>query len=190
MVNVNELRYKSIPEIIKILGILENEDSATADLTKLAYSLNVSVLARNFKRTEISVERIFCAFVTNGKGNSCIFYSDDLPYKEARIIILSAFAKYIITGNNNFFVTWSTDFSEKEKMLTAELLMPKLRVAEVIAQLILPSTVALADIFQVPEEFVKHRLDEFGIKTLISGYNTTQEAQIMMKLFGPYIPEI
>lgn len=190
MVNVKELQYKSIPGIIKILGVLENEDFVTADLTKLAYSLNVSVLARNFEKTEISGERIICAFVTNSKGNSCIFYSDDLPYKEARIIIFKAFAKYIITGNNNFFVTQSTDFSKKEKMLTAELLMPKSRVAEVICQLILPSTVVLADIFQVTEKFVKHRLAEIGIKTLISGYNTTQEAQIMVKLFGTCIPEI
>lgn len=66
MVNVKELQYKSIPEIIKILGVLENGDFATADLKKLAYSLNVSVLARNFERAEFSGESIICAFVTNG----------------------------------------------------------------------------------------------------------------------------
>lgn len=92
MVNVKELQYKSIPGIIKILGVLENEDFVTADLTKLAYSLNVSVLARNFEKTEISGERIICAFVTNSKGNSCIFYSDDLP---ADFAINSCFGRYI-----------------------------------------------------------------------------------------------
>lgn len=171
MVNVTELQHKSIQEIIKILGVLQNEDFSTADLKKLAYSLNVSVLAKNFERTEISRERILCAFVTNDNGTSCIFYSDDLPYKEARIIIASSFAKYIVTGNNNFLVTQCTDFSEREKTLTSELLMPKARVTEVICKLILPSISVLAEIFQVSEEFVKHRLSEIGIMTIILGYN-------------------
>ncbi len=190
MVNVNELQYKSIPEIIKLLKIFENNDFATVDLNKLAHSLNVSVLAQNFERSESFGEKIICAFVTNAEGNSCIFYSDDLPYKEARIIIVKSFTKYIITRDNNFLVTYGTSFSEKEKMLAAELLMPKSHVEEVICKLILPSTVALSDIFQVPENFVKCRLVEIGIKTLISGYNITQPAQIIAKLFSPCISEI
>lgn len=183
MVNVKELQYKSIPEIIKILGIFQNEDLATLDLVKLAYTLNVSVLARNFDGAEIAREKIICAFVTNSKGNSCIFYSDDLSNNAARIGIVLAFAKYIITGNNNFFVTQSTKFSEREKMLTDEMLMPESQVKDVICKLILPSTVVLADIFQVPEKFVKYRLVKIGIKTRIQGYNrppiTKNELMIM-----------
>ena len=183
MVNVKELQYKSIPEIIKILGILENEDLSTVDLAKLAYTLNVSVLARNFEGAKIAGEKIICAFVTNSKGNSCIFYGADLPNNEARIAIVQAFAKYIITENNNFFVTQSTKFSEREKMLTDEMLMPESQVKDVICKLILPSTVVLADIFQVPENFVKHRLAEIGIKTRIQGFNrpaiTKNELMIM-----------
>ena len=169
MVNVNELKNKSIQEIIEIL---QNKDFTTVDLKRLGHSLKVSVLARNFERTEIPGERIMCAFVTNSKGDSCIFYSDDLPYEEIRIIIAESFAKYVLTGNNNFFVTQGTDFSEREKKLTAELLMPKARVSEVIHELILPSTKVLAEIFQVTEKFVKDRLDEIGsIRTVILGYN-------------------
>ena len=61
MVNVNELKNKSIQEIIEIL---QNKDFTTVDLKRLGHSLKVSVLARNFERTEIPGERIICAFVT------------------------------------------------------------------------------------------------------------------------------
>lgn len=185
MVNVQELQHKPISEIIRILGILEDEDLATADLAKLAYTLNVSVVPRNFEETKIAGEKIICAFVTNRKGNSCIFYSDDLSSDKARIMIARAFAKYIITGNNNFFVTQSTIFSKREKMLEHEMLMPEPQVKDVICKLILPSTVVLADIFQVSEEFVKQRLDEIGIMTLIQGYNTphiTRKELLVLKL--------
>lgn len=185
MVNVQELQHKSIPEIIRILGVLENEDYATADLSKLAYGLNVSVLAHNFEGAKIAGEKILCAFVTNSKGNSCIFYSDDLLHNEARIIIILAFSKYILTGNNHFYVTQSTSFSKREDMLATEMLMPKKTVTEVICKLILPSTTVLSDIFQVSENFVKQRLAELGIETKIQGYNRptiTQKELMVMAL--------
>lgn len=168
MVNLKELQYKSIPEIIKIL---KNEDLVTVDLVELAYTLNVSVLSRNFEETKIVGEKILCAFATNSKGNSCIFYSDDLSFNKARIMIVRAFAKYIITGNNNFFITQSTNFSKREKMLTNEMLMPESQVKDVICKLILPTTRSLAEIFQVTQEFVNLRLSEMGVMTLIAGYN-------------------
>lgn len=171
MINVQELQHKTIPEIIRILGILQNENYAIADLSKLIYGLNVSVLGHNFKGTKIVGEKIFCSFVTNSKGNSCIFYNDSLLDNEARIIIFLAFAKYIITKNNNFYVTQSTSFSKKEKMLASEMLMPEAKVKDVICKLILPSTTVLSDIFQVSEKFVKQRLAEIGIKTHVNGYN-------------------
>ena len=183
MVNVKELQNKSIPEMIRILGVLENEELATADLAKLAYALNVSVLAHNFGGEKIAGEKILCAFATNSKGNSCIFYSDELLYDEARIAIVLAFAKYIITGNNNFYVTQSTKFSERENMLADEMLMPESRVKDVICKLIMPSTAVLADIFQVSKKLVNQRLAKIGIKTKIQGYNrppiTKNELMIM-----------
>ena len=184
MVNVKELQSKPIPEIIRILGILENEDVATVDLTKLVYTLKVSVLSHNFDETPTAGEKIICAFITNNKGNSCIFYSNDLPHNIARIAIVLAFAKYIITGNNNFFVTQSTKISEREKMLTDEMLMPESRVKDVICKLILPSTDVLSEIFQVPEKFVKYRLDEIGIKTRIQGYNRPPITQNELMIMG------
>lgn len=62
MVNVQELQRKSIPEIIKILRIFENEDIATVDLVKLVYTLNVSVLSRNFEGIRIMGEEIMGGF--------------------------------------------------------------------------------------------------------------------------------
>ena len=171
MLKVQELQLKPIPEIIKLLGILEFNDLSTVDLAKLAYTLNVSVLPKDFGETKIAGEKIICAFVTNSKGNSCIFYSDDLLNIKARIMIARSFAKYIITGNNSFFVTHSTNFSIREKMLTNEMLMPESQVKDVICKLILPTTFSLAEIFQVTQEFVRQRLAEMEVETPIAGYN-------------------
>ena len=171
MINIQELRSKPISEIIKFLESFINEDFASVDLAKLAYALNVSVLPRNFGETKISGDRIASAFVTNSKGNSCIFYSDDLPNNNARIAIAQSFAQYIITGSNNFFITSSTAFSRKENMLIHEMLMPESQVKDVICRLILPTTFTLSQIFQVSQDFVRQRLDEIGIMTLIIGYN-------------------
>lgn len=118
------------------------------------------------------MKKLWGAFATNNSnGNSCIFYSDDLPYNTARIMIVQAFAKYIITGENSFFITQSTNFSKREKILANEMLMPRLQVEEVISKLLIPSTTTLADIFQVSPKFVCKRLAELGICTRILGYN-------------------
>ena len=171
MVNVQELQYMPISEIVKVLKI---EDSVTVDFSKLARDLKVSVLSKDFKTYKIKGEKIICAFVTSKKGNSCIFYSSDLfESKEylGRIMIAKTFAKYIITGNNNFFVTQSTIFSDREKLLTYEMLMPTTQVEDVLEKLLLPTTFSLADIFHVSQEFVKERLSEMQVTTLIGGYN-------------------
>ena len=171
MVNVQTLQNMSISEIIKVLKI---EDSVTVDFLKLAHTLKVSVLSRDFEEYKMDGEKIICAFVTNENGDSCIFYSDDLfKNKEylGRIIIAQVFAKYIITRENNFFVTQSTFFSNREKLLTYEMLMPTSQVEYILDKLILPTTFNLAEIFQVPQEFLKQRLNEMRVTTLIGGYN-------------------
>lgn len=171
MVNVQTLQNMSILEIIKVLKI---EDSVTVDFLKLAHTLKVSILSRDFEEYKIEGEKIICAFVTDEKGNSCIFYSDDL-FKDkeylGRIMIAQTFAKYIITGKNNFFVTQSTFFSHREKLLTHEMLIPTSQVENILDKLILPTTFNLAEIFQVPQEFLKQRLNEMCVTTLIGGYN-------------------
>lgn len=168
MVNVQELQNKPISEIVKVLEI---EDSVPLDLTKLAHTLNVSVLGKDFGATRIDGEKIICAFVTNCKGNSCIFYRCEFLSNTAQIMIARTFAKYIITGNNNFFITQSTKFSEREKMLTYEMLMPESQVKDVVDKLILPTTYVLADIFHVSQEFVKQRLDKMHVNRQIGNYH-------------------
>lgn len=171
MVKVQTLQHMPISEIIKVLKI---EDSVNVDLSEVAHTLNVSVLSKNLHKYKIYGEKILCIFVTNEEGNSCIFYSDELLNKEesfGRIIITRAFAKYIITGNNNFIITQSTNFSNKEKLLTYEMLMPETQVKDILKKLLMPTTFSLARIFQVPQEFVKQRLHEMGVTSLIGGFN-------------------
>lgn len=172
MINVQELRYKPISEIIKELNI---EYSVPVDLENLGRNLQVSILPKEFDDHRIDGEKIICAFVTNEKGRSCIFYSNELleddKFVAGRVRIIQAFARYIITGDTNFFITKSTRFSSKEESLIYEMLMPKSQVEEVLHELIIPTTYILAKIFRVPQSFVKLRLDQMCVKRLIGNYN-------------------
>lgn len=167
-----DLQHKTVSEIVKILKI---EDLVTVDLVKLGHELNVSVVPKDFGTTRIEDEKIICAFVSNKEGRSCIFYSTDLledkEFLVGRTTIIQAFAKYIITGNDNFFITQNTSFSNREKSLIYEMLMPESQVKEILGKLILPTTFTLAKIFNVSQEFVRQRLDEMGIDAYIAGYN-------------------
>ena len=173
MVNVKELRNKSVSEIIKIL---KREDVVRLDLVEVGRELKVFMMSNDFSTSpRIDGEKIICAFVTNEKGNSCIFYSTDLleekEFHTGRIMITHALAKWIITGDDNFSITQSSSFSNREKTLLYELLMPERQVKEMVGQLRIPTTLSLAKIFDVSQEFVRERLDEMHIETLIVGYN-------------------
>lgn len=172
LVNVQELKYKTISEIIKELNV---EYSVPVDLKNLGCKLQVSIVPLDFDDHRLDGEKIICAFVTNEKGHSCIFYnvelSEDYEFVAGRHGIIQAFVKYIITGDNNFFITQSTYFSQREKMLTYEMLMPKSQVEDVLYQLIMPTTYSLAKIFGVSQSFVKHRLDQMYIRRKIGNYN-------------------
>lgn len=172
LVNVQELKHKPISEIIKELNV---EYSVPVDLKNLGRKLQVSILPKDFEDHRIDGEKIICAFVTNEKGRSCIFYSahllEDDEFVAGRLGIIQAFVKYIITGDDNFFITKSTFFSNREESLTYEILMPKSQVEEVLHQLIMPTTYSLAKIFGVSQSFVKHRLDQMYIRRKIGNYN-------------------
>lgn len=168
-----DFQHKSVSEILKILKM---EDSVRLDLIKLGRELKVSMLSNDFSTSpRIDGEKIICAFVTNEKGNSCIFYSTNLleekEFYTGRVMITRALVKWIITGDDNFSITQSTSFSNREKRLIHELLMPERQVKEVLGELLIPTTLSLAKIFDVSQKFVRERLDEMHLDTLIAGYN-------------------
>lgn len=172
LVNVQELKYKTISEIVKELNV---EYSVPVDLKNLGRKLQVSIVPLDFDDHRLDGEKIICAFVTNEKGHSCIFYNMDLSeeneFVAGRLGIIKAFVKYIITGYANFFITKSTNLSSREESLMYEILMPKSQVEDVLHELILPTTYSLAKIFGVSQSFVKHRLDKMYIRRKIGNYN-------------------
>ena len=172
MITVQELQHKSIQEIIRILDV-RVDGYASADLKKLAYALDVSALSYNFDALTRGGVKLLCTFVTNEKGRSCIFYNEELSKEECRIIVTKAFARYILTGNKSFSIAPSTTFSKQEKRLVYELLMPKEEIHDVMYRLILPTTLNLANIFDVTQEFVRERLDEIrqSLPRMIAGYD-------------------
>ena len=172
MITVQELQHKSIQEIIRILDV-RVDGYASADLKKLAYALEVSALSYNFDALTRGGVKLLCTFVTNEKGRSCIFYNEELSNEECRIIVTKAFARYILTGNKSFSITPSTTFSKQENRLVYELLMPEEEIYDVIYRLILPTTLNLANVFDVTQEFVRERLDEIrnSLPRMVGGYD-------------------
>ncbi len=168
-----DFQHKSVSEILRIL---KRENAVGLDLVEVGRELKVSIMSNDFSTSpRINGEKIICALVTNEKGNSCIFYSTDLlkekEFHTGRIMITSALVKWIITGDDNFSITQSTIFSNREKRLIHELLMPERQVKEILGELLIPTTLSLAEIFDVSQEFVRQRLDEMHLDTRIGGYN-------------------
>ena len=147
------------------------DQDITIDLTDLATKLNVSVLSKDFGVIRFKGEKVMSLFVTNDFGRPCVFYNVDFPVNELRIIITKTFAKYILTGEKRFQITRDTDFTAREKELTYELLMPESQVRAMCKKLLLPTTFALAKIFNVTQEFVRERLDAIDKLPDIAGYN-------------------
>ena len=172
MVNIQELQHRPVSEIGRILGV-NIPGYVPANLKQLGFALEVSVLPYNFDALPRSGETLFAAFVTNKEGRSCIFYNSELSEESSRIVVTKAFARYILTGNNSFYLMPSTNLSEREKRLTYELLMPEDEVQDVLKQLILPTTLSLANIFYVTQEFVRERLDDIRprLGRMIGGYD-------------------
>lgn len=170
MINLHELQHKPISEITKALGIV---DEYTIDLRKLSNILDMGIVPYDFEEHKIDNEKIICAFVTNENGRFAIFYDDKLyqQWSIGRPMVVLTFSKYILTGNKHFYITRNTFFSDREKALASEMLMPEPKVYEVLDRLLLPTTFALSEIFEVSQEFVRQRLAQMQVDRYIAGYN-------------------
>lgn len=160
--------------ISEIAKKLLPKNSVCLDLAKLARKLHISILSNGFGDQTINGEKIVCVFVTDEQERSCIFYNADLLKEEftaGREIITLAFAKHIITGKDNFYITKNTLFSKRVKSLAYSLLMPEIQVESVLDQLVLPTTLILAEIFKVSQQFVIERLRDMNVTCPIGGYN-------------------
>lgn len=151
------------------------KNSVCLDLVKLARKLHISISSNGFGDQTINGEKIVCVFVTDEQERSGIFYNADLLKEEeftaAREIITLVFAKHIITGKDNFYITKNTLFSKRVKSLAYSLLMPEIQVESVLDQLVLPTTLRLAQIFKVSQQFVNERLRDMNVTCPIGGYN-------------------
>ena len=158
----------------KMMKMFTEPGAVTVNLKLVGEVLEISMLPYNLSQFQVGTEKVMCAFATNEKGNSCIFYDEEL-YGDTdgldRVWVMKAVARYIATCQKEFLITEKTQFSQWEKTLVSELLMPRETVKEMINKLLIPSTYALSEIFQVPQSFVRERLKELKLPILIAGYN-------------------
>lgn len=170
MVNIQELRHRPISEIRKVLNV-----ESAIDLTKVANILNVSIVPYCFPQPSNDAEKIICFFVTNEEGKACIFYDvelvDNKKWELLQLTIIQTLARYILTGKENFRITKSTEFSDRENNLVDEFLMPAEKVKEFISKLVFPTPYSLAVLFGVSTEFVKKRLDKMNMRTIMVEFN-------------------
>lgn len=171
MVDVRSFQHMPLREMRKLFT---KPDDVTVDISQIGKVLEVSVLPHDVSKYRVDGEMIMCAFVTNEAGNSCIFYAEELyggSQREGRVFLMMAFARYITTCKKEFVITRHTKLTQWEKTLVDELLMSRESVKDVVNRLLIPTTYNLSEIFQVPQDFVKERLKDLKLPTLIVGYN-------------------
>lgn len=171
MVDVRNFQHMPLREMRKLFT---KPGDVTVNINQIGKVLEVSVLPHDVSKYRVDGEMIKCAFVTNESGNSCIFYDEELygeSRREGRVFLMMAFARYITTCKKEFVITKSTQLTQWEKTLVDELLMPRESVKDVVNRLLIPTTYNLSEIFQVPQDFVKERLKDLKLPTMIAGYN-------------------
>ena len=171
MVDIQCFQNMAIKNMMKLFA---DQNDVTVDINKIAETLDISVLPHDLSKYQVGVDKVMCAFVTNEQGNACIFY--DLKLREnseyaERVFIMMAFARCIATGENNFIITENEKLSYRENTLVKELLMPQAEVRTIVKRLLIPTTYNIGEIFKVPQDFVRIRLKELKIATMVAGYN-------------------
>lgn len=171
MVDIRDFQHMPLRKMMKLFT---DPEDVTVDINKMAEILEVSVLPHNLSKYQVGNKKIVCAFVTNEEGNSCIFYADDATNDSKyanRVFVMMAFARYIATCQREFVITENEELLHWEKTLVSEMLMPQNEVRNTVKRLLIPTTYNLGEVFQVPQDFVRARLNDLKIPTMIAGYN-------------------
>lgn len=171
MVDIRDFQHMPLSTMRKMFT---SPGDVTVDINKIGEVLEVSVLPHDLSKYRLDGDGVMCAFVTNETGNSCVFYAEELygeSVREGRVFLMMTFARYITTCKKEFVITKHTQLTQWEKTLVDELLMPRESVKDVVNRLLIPTTYNLSEIFQVPQDFVKARLKDLKLPTMIAGYN-------------------
>ena len=169
-----DIRFFQHMPLRKMMKMFTKPGDVTVDLKLVGQVLEVSMLPYNLSQNRTGGDKIMCAFATNEQGNACIFYDEELygdKERLDRVFIMKAVARYITTCKKEFFITEKTQLSQWEKTLVDEMLMPREEVKDVVSKLIIPTTYCLSEVFQVPQDFVRERLKDLKLPTMIAGFN-------------------
>ena len=110
-------------------------------------------------------EKVVIFYTPNSRLMSYIY---DYNFQEAVIYELGYLCKY-----GEEFHAHGTHSEKEEDLLNfvGEILIPENHLRKVLKDLLLPTTKALEDIFQVSHETLIRRFQQLNIKTQIAGYN-------------------
>lgn len=163
---------------------LSNPENMPINIKTLFKKLEISVIPFpsevwkkfNSENLEAKYGYLFSASSCRNE-NVAIFYTPnsrlmsymyDYHSQEAIIYELGYLCKH---GEETHIYTSHTEKDETILDFVGELLIPEQHLKKALADLILPTTKALEDIFQVSHETLIRRLQQLNIKTKIAGYN-------------------
>lgn len=163
---------------------LSNPENIPINIKTLFKKLGISVIPfpsevlRKFNIENLETKYGYLLSASSCRNeNVAIFYTPnsrlmsymyDYHSQEAIIYELGYLCKY---GEESHIYTSHAEKDETILDFVGELLIPEQHLKKALADLILPTTKALEDIFQVSHETLIRRLQQLNIKTKIAGYN-------------------
>lgn len=162
------LKGMSAEEILRKSGQLRK---VPVDLGKIVSTLGLCKYSGTFEDIEKIKGKKVAGLIVLNRGDIGIFYDANATIEEKRFIIAHEIGHCCLHGamlENAYIEYWEDDghkkeYEDKESVFAARLLIPKEPLFSVYKKLLLPSLSGLADIFEVPQYLMEHRLKELNL---------------------------
>lgn len=173
---LDELNGRSAEDILKLSGQLNN---VPVDLKKLVKDIDIYAYPRTFDDIEKIEKKEVAGLVLIHENDVGIFYDKNATIENKRFIIAHEIGHCCLHGDTlrNGYIEflhkdgYENTHEKEASIFASRLLIPKQSLIYIYNRLIVPSLSGLAEIFEVPEHLMKHRLQSLKLRYYINERN-------------------
>lgn len=168
---LNKIRNKSADEILNEYGLA---NSAPIDIKKLLHHIGISALGKDFTALEEKMGKekgSILGMLKSDGDNAAIFYRKSDTYNRQRFTIAHELAHAMLHSDDEPHIEYrmseaeieNNSLEKKANIIAGELLIPLNLLAKVYMNLSIPSSITLAEKFDVSVNVMEARLKHLGV---------------------------
>lgn len=167
---LSRIHNKTAEQLLKESGVY---NTLPVDITKIAKHIGISVIPSDLSNIPSNGHEILGLVVTNGE-NAAIYYKQNDTYPQIRFTIAHELAHCcdIDPNTDEPHIEYrrskkdNNELEERMDRFAEELLIPYGQIIHIYNSLILPDLITLANLFAVPVNAMRNRLDHLQISYL------------------------